>query len=97
MNTKKKWKGLGGIPDDEFDVNKDKEAAEAAALHDAIANAPVVLLFAAYSLLLPLRIDLPVSTSCGKASSMLIPSVILRLLGRHCKRNSRIEKQYLST
>jgi hypothetical protein len=39
MNTKKKWKGLGGIPDDEFDVNKDKEAAEAAALYDAIANA----------------------------------------------------------
>ncbi|EGY23413.1 uncharacterized protein VDAG_04851 [Verticillium dahliae VdLs.17] len=39
MNAKKKWKGPGGILDDELDVNRDKEAAEAAAIQDAIDNA----------------------------------------------------------
>jgi transposase-like protein len=33
-NAKKKWQGAGGPPPDEFDVARDKEAAEAEALNN---------------------------------------------------------------
>lgn len=74
MNAKNKWKGLGSIPDGDFDVNRDKETAEAAAIQEAVGNSGPV---GCCELPATAVGHLLASMGCGNTSSTLIWKKIL--------------------